>query len=706
MSTKRFIFAILIVSGITALFACTMIASVPQQSVITIDPATTYQMINGWEATSQAGQDELKAVFPFYQSDLYDKAVNDLGINRLRLEIRSGAENPVDYFQRWQSGQISEEQYKPRRYEIINDNNDPNILDPNGIHFTEMDSAIDKVVVPIRQLVAARGEKLYVNLNYVDFGQSAFEHRDNPEEYAEFMQAVFQHIKGKYGWVPDGIEIVLENDNARWNGTQIGQVIVATGNRLRAAGFNPEFIGPSSTDIRNAITSFDEMVKVPGISDYLSEFSYHRYGGVNDDNIKAIGFRTIQNNVTSAHLELIGATYFDLFSDLSLGRNSSWAQFTIAWVSSQSGDDGAHYFIVNDSNPSTPVVVYGQRTKFLRQVFKFVRKGAIRIGATADNNSYQPLAFINADCSQVVAVKADTAGSFTINGLPAGTYGIKYSTGAEFDVNLPDTTITAGQPLTTAIPGSGVITVYGRNALCTPGTTVSAATYRIEEMAAGSIAATFGTGLAGSTVIAESTPLPTTLGGTTVTIIDRLGISRKAPLFFVSPNQINLAIPEGTPPGQAVMRIENQSGVVASGLLNIAKVAPGFFTADSSGAGLPAANIFRIRSNGEQVYEPVVKFDESTNKIVAVPVDLSNSADQVFLILYGTGIRKRMSLATVSATIGGTPVMVEYAQPQGTFVGLDQVAVRLPSQLAGSGNVAVNVLIDGKPSNTTNLVIK
>ncbi|MBK9314439.1 MAG: hypothetical protein IPM55_09385 [Acidobacteria bacterium] len=677
-----------------------------QQTTITINPNITYQMMNGWEATDQAGQLEFPAIFPKYKDQLFDQTINDLGINRVRLEIFSGAENPVDHFSQYTNGQISRQQWKDSWYQIINDNIDPKVLNPAGFQFSQMDATIETVVNPLRSLAFNRGEKLYINLNYVDFRPSAFEHKDSPEEYGEFMLATFEHIKSKYGWSPDAIEVVLENDNADWSGTQIGNAIVAAGNRLRVAGFNPQFIGPSSTNMNNAISSFDEMIQIPGIFDYLSEFSYHRYGGANGANTEAIGSRALQNGITAAHLELIGATFDDLYQDLTLGRNSAWAQYTIAWPLSDGTDDGGKYYLINDGNPDNPQIVLGQRTRYLRQYFKYVRRGAMRIEATADNNNYKPVAFVNADCSQVVVIKADTGGSFSIQGLPAGTYGIKYSTESQIDINAPDATISAGQLLNTSIPGFGVITIYGKNALCAQSASVSAASYRIDEIAAGSITATFGTNLASATVIADSTPLPTSLAGTTLTIIDHLGVSRLSPLFFVSPNQVNFVVPDGTAPGQAVLRLTNAAGETSYGLLQIAKVAPGIFTADSSGNGLPAGVILRIKANNEQTYEPLVRFDQALNKIVAVPVDLSNPQDQVILVLYGTGINRRMDLTTVSARIGDVTLPVIHAQVQGDFVGLDQVALQIPQQLAGSGDAGISILIDGKPCNAVSINIQ
>jgi len=54
-----------------------------------------------------------------------------------------------------------------------------------------------------------------------------------------------------------------------------------------------------------------------------------------------------------------------------------------------------------------------------------------------------------------------------------------------------------------------------------------------------------------------------------------------------------------------------------------------------------------------------------------------SASDQVFLVLYGTGIRHRSSDAAVTATVNGISVPVQSAA-QGTYPGLDQVNLALP----------------------------
>jgi hypothetical protein len=124
------------------------------------------------------------------RTSILDRAVTELGLNRVRLEIKSGAENPVDYVAQFYAGSITAAQLSQYAYQIINDNSNPNVLNSAGFHFTGIDRAIETVVLPMRQRLASRGEQLFVNLNYVDFKSSAFEHHDYPAEYGEFMFAV------------------------------------------------------------------------------------------------------------------------------------------------------------------------------------------------------------------------------------------------------------------------------------------------------------------------------------------------------------------------------------------------------------------------------------------------------------------------------------------------------------------------------------
>jgi uncharacterized protein len=221
-----------------------------------------------------------------------------------------------------------------------------------------------------------------------------------------------------------------------------------------------------------------------------------------------------------------------------------------------------------------------------------------------------------------------------------------------------------------------------------------------------SINAAFGTNLATITATATTLPLPTMLGGVSLRVTDRLGVETLAPLFFVSPQQINYLLPANVAPGTARLTVVRSDMQNAAGVLAIENVAPGLFTANSTGRGLAAAAVLRVRSNGAQVYEPVARFDPALNQFVAVPIDVSVESEQVFLILFGTGLRHRRDLATVSARLGLTNAEVLFAGAQGELAGLDQVNLRLPRTLAGSGETDVVVTVEGKQTNAVKINIK
>lgn len=235
---------------------------------------------------------------------------------------------------------------------------------------------------------------------------------------------------------------------------------------------------------------------------------------------------------------------------------------------------------------------------------------------------------------------------------------------------------------------------------------VSAASFAGTELAPETITAAFGSNLATTIQVANVVPLPTQLAGTTVNVKDSLGVERLAPLFFVAPTQINYLIPPGTSAGVATVTITSGDGSISIGNIAINSVAPGLFTAGSSGLGVAAATVLRFKADGSSSYEPVSRFDSAQGKIVPVPIDLGAQSDQVFLLLFGTGCKQRSSLAGVTVEIGGTPVETSYVGPQGDFVGLDQINLRLLRSFAGRGEVQIRMVIDGKSANLVTVTMK
>jgi uncharacterized protein (TIGR03437 family) len=226
------------------------------------------------------------------------------------------------------------------------------------------------------------------------------------------------------------------------------------------------------------------------------------------------------------------------------------------------------------------------------------------------------------------------------------------------------------------------------------------------QFAPNTINALFGAGLAKETVSAMSTPLPTTLSTTQVLVADALGAVRAAPFFFVSPGQLNLLLPDGTATGGANMMIYVDGQPYAESRVTVNAVAPGLFTANANGSGVPAAVLLRIKADGSQSFEPVAELNPTTNRYVPRPIDFVNETDRLILLLFGTGFRGRSNLEAVVLRFGDLTVPVQFAGAQGDLVGLDQLNVELPRTLRGRGEVNLTGTVDGRTVNAVTLAFK
>ena len=216
--------------------------------------------------------------------------------------------------------------------------------------------------------------------------------------------------------------------------------------------------------------------------------------------------------------------------------------------------------------------------------------------------------------------------------------------------------------------------------------------------------AIFGSNLARQVIPAPSLPLPTDLGGVTIDVVDSANVSRRASLTYVSPSQVNALLPAGMAFGPATLTLTTGYGLVFPVQVTITPTAPGIFTANSDGRGVPAAIVLRVKPDSSQVFEPAIAFDNATRKWVAVPIDVSS--DLVFLQLYGTGIRNIPDASAAPCIVGATQIKPAYAGAQPSFPGLDQVNVLLPASLSGAGTVTVQMTVNGQPANPVTIAIK
>ena len=249
-------------------------------------------------------------------------------------------------------------------------------------------------------------------------------------------------------------------------------------------------------------------------------------------------------------------------------------------------------------------------------------------------------------------------------------------------------------------------------------TIVNAAGFHGGRLAPGAIVSGFGTDLTDTTEAASGFPLPTTLGGVRVRL--ELGalvigggdaLDLDAPLFFVSPTQINFQIPTELlgdvqrsellrmPFGVAPLIIGSTGTVEGQGeLFFLGLATPALFTIDGSGSGSVAAR----------------NEDGSPVSADGCLVGVSPAAPDSVVQLFGTGQGALTpELATgepapssplsetptiPEVTLGGVPVTVEYSGAAPGFVGAWQINICIPEEPPSGPAVPIIVTIEGVSS--------
>jgi len=222
------------------------------------------------------------------------------------------------------------------------------------------------------------------------------------------------------------------------------------------------------------------------------------------------------------------------------------------------------------------------------------------------------------------------------------------------------------------------------------------ATFLPTAVAPGSVVTIKGTNLAGLRGAAMATPLANSMGGVTVSVN-----GMPAPLFYVSPTQINVQLPYEVTPGAAALSVNACGGTSAVANFTVAAAAP-----------------YILLGGGTQAL--IQNPDYSLN----TPARPAHAGDTVTVYLIGigaldnavaTGAAAGTSVlsrakATSSATIGGQPAQVAFLGLTPGFVGLAQANIVVPnlggSQFTLNGQYNLTLTVGGVASNTVQLNVQ
>jgi uncharacterized protein (TIGR03437 family) len=198
----------------------------------------------------------------------------------------------------------------------------------------------------------------------------------------------------------------------------------------------------------------------------------------------------------------------------------------------------------------------------------------------------------------------------------------------------------------------------------------------------GGIISLFGSNLAPSIGEAATIPLERNLLGTRV----RIG-NQDAPLYFVSPGQINAQLPFEAVPGQSVVIVVNVNGrLTTPQLYQISPAQPGIFIGSNGAAVLDEAFQPVTPQNPARIGRVIQVFANGLG-FTDPPVGSGEAG-------FASGVE-----IPVSVTIGGVAATVQYAGLAPNFVGLYQVNAVVPEGVPPGDAVSLVITQDGIPSN-------
>jgi uncharacterized protein (TIGR03437 family) len=257
-----------------------------------------------------------------------------------------------------------------------------------------------------------------------------------------------------------------------------------------------------------------------------------------------------------------------------------------------------------------------------------------------------------------------------------------------FYVNIHTTVNPGGSMREQLMPALGKPAITGAAANASTITTV----------APGSVMAIYGTNLApflsDLSGFTGMSALATSVNGVSVTVG-----GAKAPLYAVSPGQINAQVPFETAAGTQPVVVTNSAGASASFNATVAAVAPSIFLVDSAGTGAIVKNAdFSLITAQNRARAGDVIVIYSTGLGQTTPAATTGA----LLVPPSGGFN---NTGTVTVTMGGINAPVVYSIGSPGYAGLYQTAVTVPSGLTGS-SVPLVLRSGTTASNTVNVAVQ
>ncbi|HUW30335.1 MAG TPA: hypothetical protein VM223_01850, partial [Planctomycetota bacterium] len=432
MRTNMIVFAVLLaaVSGFAQ----------DAQVSVEVTPGARRQAILGWGKTTP-----WLPAQPLLREQCIDRAVNDLGLNRLRCEGLCG--NRVNR----------------GSWEWLNDNDDPATINWKGFNTEQLDRLVTtEWLIPWKRAVEARGEPfdLYVSPSFFKGGSSG----DlppwmlaDPQEYAEWVLAVFLRLRDEHGIVPNYISICNEaGNNNVFSPAVVLKMMKALMPRLREHGFSTTVEYPESINPPVALRYLEAAQSDPEVWKWIGLISYHLYGQKDKAILEKLRDFAYERGLPTAQTEFMDLTIDNLYDDMVFGGVSYWEIYGL----------GSPDYQAALTHVSSSTFNVGKWYWRFRQVSHFVRPGAVRVECTSSDQAVRCLAYEREGRLVVVLINTTPphrVRTVTVRGLRPGAYGVSHciKMGPTEELGVRQ----VGEDRTTGVKvqADSVLTIYGRD---------------------------------------------------------------------------------------------------------------------------------------------------------------------------------------------------------------------------------------------------
>ena len=284
------------------------------------------------------------------------------------------------------------------------------------------------------------------------------------------------------------------------------------------------------------------------------------------------------------------------------------------------------------------------------------------------------------------------SGQYSVTSACLANATVTDPSGVAYTLTLTVTSANAADFTVDIASSSALISASGHSAFTNPGAAVvNAASSVAAGTPPGSIFVVYGSQLATAAAQPNFVPLPTSELTTSVTVN-----GEAAPLFYVSPTQVNAQMPLDIQPGVATVVVSTGSTVSNAAAITVpATAVPGIFLYGSNRAVVQNAD-YSVNSDTSPAHVGDVAIGYLTG---CGPVKAAGS--------WLTGHPSPSGLSPVTetygVTVGGQPAVVNYFGLAPTLIGVYQLNFVIPQVAAGDR--ALVVTVGGTASNSALITV-